>query len=148
MVRGWSADIAGTNWPAVQAYVHQAELGNGGSGVFGTSAVANLVIGGTALPAATLFSTSPGATIQGFVLGKLQPHSSNFTLSSKVVGSTIQITVPTTPGGYYSVEYLSTPFQGPWQTLESFTADGNSKIISDSILGDASRLYRAHTFPP
>jgi hypothetical protein len=75
LVRGWASSIAGADWIAVQSFMSSFETNPNATGaqgqLFGTSSVATMTIGGDTLPAATLFGTTPGSTIQGFLLDQV-----------------------------------------------------------------------------
>jgi hypothetical protein len=86
VIRGWSSTIAGEDWVGVQGFMHNFELDPNASGsvgqFFGTSSVATLAVGGVpGLPDSPLFGTTPGDTIQGFVLDQVPiPEPSIFAI--------------------------------------------------------------------
>jgi hypothetical protein len=87
IIRGWSSTIAGQDWPTAQAVIHSFEANNALEAVdmfYGTSAIATITVGGApSLPSAALFGTTPGTSIQGFVLNMVPiPEPSSFALAA------------------------------------------------------------------
>jgi hypothetical protein len=144
LVRGWSSDIAGANWTAVQSIIHQTELGAGHVGVFGTSPIATIVVGGTPSAVPNIFGTTAGSSIPGFVLGQLPPGSaaSPFTISAVRSGTNVLLYIPTQMGISYTVEYRTNHSTGQWETFASFTGNGATNVLTDSPTNNPGRFYR------
>jgi len=68
-------------------------------------------------------------------------------LSAGVTGDTILLSLPTTSGHQYTVEYRTNLVAGDWQTLQTFSGNGSVKIVTDSVTNDDSRFYRAVVQP-
>jgi hypothetical protein len=149
IVRGWSSNIAGMDWPTVQTYIHEVEQGAGGVGLFGTSVIATIGVGGPPNPVPNIFGTTLGTSVQGFTLDQLPAGGTipNFSLSIRLVGTDVQISVPTTAGDTYSVEYQTNLFSDQWDLLQSFVGDGTTNIVSDSITNCPGRFYRGVAQP-
>jgi hypothetical protein len=87
MVRGWSSNIAGQDWASVQAFMHNFEVdpnayGSAGQ-FFGTSGIATMVPAPPDYPTLILFGTTPGSTLQGFLLDQVRiPEPSVFALAA------------------------------------------------------------------
>jgi hypothetical protein len=87
LVRGWSVEIDGMDWPNVQAFMRNFEVNASAIGspgqLFGTSGIATIIVGGPPGFVLSVFGTTPGFTIQGFVLDQVPtPEPSVFALLS------------------------------------------------------------------
>jgi len=68
-------------------------------------------------------------------------------LSAGVTGDTILLSLPTSSGHQYTVEYRTNLVAGDWQPLQTISGDGSVKIVTDSVTNDDSRFYRAVVQP-
>ena len=57
------------------------------------------------------------------------------------------LNLPTAAGHQYVIEYRTNLATGTWRTLQTFTDDGSTKIITDPVTNDAARFYRAVSQP-
>jgi hypothetical protein len=85
LVRGWSSSIAGQDWSAAQTFMHNFEADPNASGsagqLFGASDIAVMQVGGGGLPPQFVFATTPGTSVQGFLLDQVPiPEPSIFAL--------------------------------------------------------------------
>ena len=68
-------------------------------------------------------------------------------LSVGVTGNAVVISLPTTLGHAYAVEYSTNLATGTWKTLRLFDGAGGMTTITDSVTNDAARFYRAVAQP-
>jgi hypothetical protein len=85
LVRGWSVEIAGMDWPSAQDFMHNFEVDPNAVGsrgqLFGTSGIATISIDAPPGPLSVVFGTFPGSTIRGFLLDQVPiPEPSEFAL--------------------------------------------------------------------
>jgi hypothetical protein len=65
------------------------------------------------------------------------------TLAVGVTGNSVLISLPTSLGHAYSIEYSTNLAPGSWRTLRAIDGDGGTTTITDSVTNDDARFYRA-----
>jgi hypothetical protein len=84
LLRGWSANVAGTDWTTARAWESAYETTGFAptSGYWYTSPVIQIVVGGAPNPIPATFGATPGTTYQGFTLDlRPVPEPSTFALA-------------------------------------------------------------------